>query len=175
MTAGARQKEALDAGWCLRTTPLLTQATQDRKGDPFLVNRLRVCVSCQVFDELVVVVDAEQRVRLRGGGEQRRVLSMFLFTRRSSSFARSHPKSYSTSASLNKKIIDLLTRCMRSYHNFQDNAHTCLCLGMKEEDSSPTRNAYKVRSYQLAIAAIHQHGKSIHSGQEAIKVCHRYF
>src|SRR6266702_2111247 len=42
--------------------------------------------------------------------------------------------------------------------------------GLKEEDSSPTRNAYKVRSFQVAIAAIHGHDKPIRSGQEAIKV-----
>lgn len=48
------------------------------------------------------------------------------------------------------------------------------CLGLKEEDSSPKRNAYKVRSYQVALAAIHQHDKPIRSGQEATKVRHQY-
>ena len=47
-------------------------------------------------------------------------------------------------------------------------------LGLKEEDSSPTRNAYKVRSYQVAIAAIHQHDKPIRSGKEATEVRPRY-
>ena len=42
--------------------------------------------------------------------------------------------------------------------------------GLKEEDSSPTRNGYKVRSFQAAIAAIHEHDKPIRSGKEAIKV-----
>ncbi|KAI0249051.1 hypothetical protein BJV78DRAFT_1378383 [Lactifluus subvellereus] len=52
----------------------------------------------------------------------------------------------------NKVIIDLLTRCL------------------KEEDSSPTRNAYKIRSFQVAIAAVHEHDKPIRSGKEAIKL-----
>ncbi|KAH9057523.1 hypothetical protein EDB87DRAFT_1686253 [Lactarius vividus] len=52
----------------------------------------------------------------------------------------------------NQAIIDLLQRCL------------------KEEDSSPTRNAYKVRSFQVALAAIHEHNKPICSGQEAIKL-----
>ncbi|KAI9507621.1 hypothetical protein F5148DRAFT_1203438 [Russula earlei] len=43
-------------------------------------------------------------------------------------------------------------------------------LGLKEEDSSPSRNAYKIRSYQVAIAAIHQHNKPISSGKEATKI-----
>ena len=45
--------------------------------------------------------------------------------------------------------------------------------GLKEEDSSPTRNAYKVRSFQVAMAAIYEHDKPIRSGQEANKVCLR--
>ncbi|KAH9983020.1 hypothetical protein BJV74DRAFT_55786 [Russula compacta] len=65
-----------------------------------------------------------------------------LFSRLSSSLSRStHP---------NKAIIDLLTRCL------------------KEEHSSPTRNSYKIRSFQLAIAAIHGHNSPIRSGKEAI-------
>jgi hypothetical protein len=47
--------------------------------------------------------------------------------------------------------------------------------GLKEEDSSPTRNAYKVRSFQVAIAAIHEHDKPIRSGQEAIEVRPAWF
>jgi DNA polymerase beta len=43
---------------------------------------------------------------------------------------------------------------------------------MKEEDASPSRNGYKVRSFQVAIAAINDHKKPIRSGQEAIKVRH---
>ncbi|KAI0000285.1 hypothetical protein BJV77DRAFT_973130 [Russula vinacea] len=71
-----------------------------------------------------------------------------MFTRLSSSL--SHSRSYSTGP--NKAIIDLLSRCL------------------KEEDSSPSRNGYKVRSYQVAIAAINDHKKPILSGQEAIKL-----
>ncbi|KAI0286395.1 hypothetical protein BC826DRAFT_90814 [Russula brevipes] len=71
-----------------------------------------------------------------------------MFTRLS--LARSRSRPYSTSP--NKAIIDLLTRCLG------------------EEDSSPKRNAYKVRSYQVAIAAINGHDKPIRSGQEAIKL-----
>jgi DNA polymerase beta len=41
---------------------------------------------------------------------------------------------------------------------------------LKEEDSSPSRNAYKIRSFQTAIAAIYEHKERIRSGQEAIKV-----
>jgi DNA polymerase beta len=71
-----------------------------------------------------------------------------MFTRLSSSL--SHSRSYSTGP--NKAILDLLTRCM------------------KEEDASPSRNGYKVRSFQVAIAAINDHKKPIRSGQEAIKL-----
>ena len=42
--------------------------------------------------------------------------------------------------------------------------------GLKEEDSSPTRNKYKVRSFQVALAAIYEHDKPIRSGKEAIEV-----
>jgi hypothetical protein len=42
--------------------------------------------------------------------------------------------------------------------------------GLKEENSSPTRNAYKVRSFQNAIATIYEHEKPIRSGKEASKV-----
>jgi hypothetical protein len=42
--------------------------------------------------------------------------------------------------------------------------------GLKEEDSSPTRNKYKVRTFQNAIATIHEHDKPIRSGEEASKV-----
>lgn len=59
-------------------------------------------------------------------------------------------RAYSTGP--NESIIDLLQKCL------------------KEEDSSPTRNAYKVRSFQVAIAAIHKHDKPIRSGQEAIEL-----
>lgn len=97
-----------------------------------------------------------------------------MFSRLSSSFARSRSRTCSTSTGPNKAIIDLLTRCIRLLQNSQDDAHTRLCLGLKEEDSSLTRNAYKVRSYQVALAAIHQHDKPIRSGQEAIKVCRQY-
>ncbi|KAH8984406.1 hypothetical protein EDB92DRAFT_2000020 [Lactarius akahatsu] len=59
-------------------------------------------------------------------------------------------RAYSTAP--NQAIIDLLQRCL------------------KEENSSPTRNAYKVRSFQVALAAIYEHNKPIRSGQEAIKL-----
>ena len=49
-----------------------------------------------------------------------------------------------------------------------------VCLGLNEEDASPTRNAYKIRSYQAALAAIYQHDKPIRSGKEATKVRRRY-
>lgn len=71
-----------------------------------------------------------------------------MFTRLAS--VLSHSRSYSTAP--NKAIIDLLTRCL------------------KEEDSSPSRNGYKIRSFQSAIAAVYEHKKPIRSGQEAIKL-----
>ncbi|KAF8491177.1 hypothetical protein F5888DRAFT_1737354 [Russula emetica] len=71
-----------------------------------------------------------------------------MFTRLAS--VLSHSRSYSTGP--NKAIIDLLTRCL------------------KEEDSSPSRNGYKIRSFQTAIATIYEHKKPIRSGQEAIKL-----
>jgi hypothetical protein len=49
-----------------------------------------------------------------------------------------------------------------------------LSLGLNTENSSPTRNGYKVRSYQVALAAIHQHDEPIRSGKDAIKVRYQY-
>jgi hypothetical protein len=60
------------------------------------------------------------------------------------------------------------------FHNSHNNSLKPVSLGLKEEDTSPTRNAYKVRSYQVALAAIYQHDKPIRSGQEAIEVCPQY-
>lgn len=80
----------------------------------------------------------------------------------------SHSRSYSTGP--NKAIIDLLTRCSRASYLSQHDTHLGRCPGLKEEDSSPSRNAYKIRSFQTAIAAIYEHKERIRSGQEAIKV-----
>ena len=91
-----------------------------------------------------------------------------MFTRLSSSL--SHSRYFSTAP--NKAIVDLLTRCRHPSHRAQDATHLSYCLGLREEDSSPSRNAYKMRSYQVAIAAIHGHERPIRSGQEAIKVRH---
>ncbi|KAI9443613.1 hypothetical protein H4582DRAFT_1209230 [Lactarius indigo] len=52
----------------------------------------------------------------------------------------------------NQAIIDLLQRCL------------------KEEVSSPTRNAYKIRSFRVALVAICEHDKPIRSGKGAIKL-----
>ena len=67
-----------------------------------------------------------------------------------------HPPSRSRTYSThpNNAIIDLLTRCTHPYYGPRDDTRFRHCLGLKEEDSSPTRNAYKVRSFQVAIAAI---------------------
>lgn len=62
----------------------------------------------------------------------------------------SFSRAYSTRP--NNAIIDLLQKCL------------------KEENSSPTRNAYKVRSFQNAIATIYEHEKPIRSGKEASKL-----
>ena len=73
---------------------------------------------------------------------------------------------YSTAP--NQPIIDVLQRCASRLGWRYLLAHRSP--GLKEEDSSPTRNAYKVRSFQVAIAAIHKHDKPIRSGKEALKV-----
>lgn len=79
-------------------------------------------------------------------------------------------RSYSTGP--NKAIIDLLARCMRASYHPQHDTHLAHRPGLQEEDSSPSRNAYKIRSFQSAIAAIHEHKKPICSGEDAIKVRH---
>jgi hypothetical protein len=81
----------------------------------------------------------------------------------------SRSRNYSTER--NKAIIDLLTKCeLTPWCSNIDVQYPALS-GLKEEDVSPTRNAYKIRSFEIAIAAIRGHDKPIHSGQEAIKVC----
>jgi hypothetical protein len=82
----------------------------------------------------------------------------------------SHSRPYSTGP--NKAIIDLLTRCSRASYRPQHDTHLGHCPGLKEEDSSPSRNAYKIRSFQSAIAVIDEHKEPILSGKEAIKVRH---
>lgn len=98
-----------------------------------------------------------------------------MFTRLTLSSSLSPSRSYSTSIGPNKAIIDLLTRCILFFlENIRRTIFILVCLGLNEEDSSPTRNAYKIRSYQVALAAIHQHDKPIHSGKEATKVRLQY-
>jgi len=92
-----------------------------------------------------------------------------MFTRLAS---LSQSRSYSTGP--NKAIIDLLKQCRRAPYRSHHDTHLGHCPGLKEEDSSPSRNAYKIRSFQSAIATIHEHKKHIRSGKEAIKVRHLY-
>lgn len=89
-----------------------------------------------------------------------------MFTRLAA--ALSHSRSYSTTP--NKPIIDFLTRCNRASHRSQYDTHLGRRPGLKEEDSSPSRNGYKTRSFRSAIAAIYEHKEPIRSGKEAIKV-----
>ena len=84
-------------------------------------------------------------------------------------FSRSFSRAYSTHS--NKGIIDLLQKCTSN-----SRPHLSLLIvnqGLKEENSSPTRNQYKVRSFQNAIASIYEHNKPISSGKEASKVLPR--
>lgn len=96
-----------------------------------------------------------------------------------------HP-SHSLFIPLSFKILFNLNRPQQGDHRSSDAMYLfffestrrtifiLVCLGLNEEDSSPTRNAYKIRSYQVALAAVYQHDKPIRSGKEATKVRRQY-
>ncbi|KAI9452760.1 hypothetical protein BJY52DRAFT_1214436 [Lactarius psammicola] len=74
----------------------------------------------------------------------------------------------SLSTLLSRVFFESLFDTSQSSH-YRPLAEMCV-VRLKEEDTSPTRNAYKIRSFQVAIAAIYEHNKPIRSGYEAIKL-----